>query len=141
MHLGRKIELIMDYIRIMGIELQGSKMVYVVGVFGGGSVTFETGNSIVLANTRTRDALVAFQTTLKAILNDAAPQRIAVKLKPESGKMSAGAAALKMEALLLTNSPCEVVFVSAQRLAKGEAVANPFPKYAQDAVLAALAVA
>ena len=126
--------------RIIGIEFQGSDLNYVAVSHDSSGTSFGAGSRITLHDTRSRTELVAFQTTLRTILNDEAPDRIAVKLKPERGAMKAGPAALKMEGLLLANSPCEVEFVSGARLKKVEPIENDFPKYLQEAALVALAV-
>ena len=126
--------------RIMGIELQGSNLNYVVMTRNNGIVAISSGSRITLRDTRKRNDLVAFQAALRTILSDQAPERIAIKLKPERGGMAAGPAALKMEGLLLANSPCEVEFISGARLKKVDPVENALPKYLQPALISGLAV-
>jgi hypothetical protein len=81
-------------------------------------------NRLALGETRSRDALVAFQRAVQTTLNAASPDMVAIKEKPEKGSMQAGAAALKMEGILLANAPCSVEFVSGARINKCDAWAS-----------------
>lgn len=125
--------------RIMGVDLQAGEMIYAVVVRGDGETEVRPGGRIALENTRSAGDLHAFQTTLTTVLNDVRPDHIAVKWKPEAGKFGAGPAALKVEALLLANSPCPVSFVTSRRAKKVPPVENALPKYAQGAIHAAAA--
>ncbi|MFN4088391.1 MAG: DUF3010 family protein, partial [Alphaproteobacteria bacterium] len=82
-------------------------------------------NRLVLTDTRSRESLRAFQGAVTTLLNGTNPQIIGVKAKPETGQMRAGAAALKMEGIILACANCEVDFVSGKRInacADGEAI-------------------
>jgi hypothetical protein len=126
--------------RILGIDLRGNDFVYVAATCEGAFVAFDSSDKITLTDTRTPDALQAFQRTLQTVLRETRPERIGVKWKREEGMRSAGPAAIKMEALLLVNSPCPVEFVKPKALETTEMIENQMPKYMQDAVRAALAV-
>lgn len=123
--------------RILGMELAGSTLTYVL-VVKADSVTVNTQSRIVLSATRSRDALVAFQSAVASVMHDAAPTLIAIKEKPENGRMRAGAAALKMEGIVLANATCDVTFVSGAKINKTES-AVVVPAYLQPALKAALA--
>ena len=81
-----------------------------------GTYTVVTSSRMTLGGTRDRDALVAFQDAVKTLLNDFGPDYLAIKEKPETGKMRGGAAALKMEGIVIANAPCPVDFVSGRRI-------------------------
>jgi hypothetical protein len=95
-------------------------------------------NRLVLAGTRSRGALVAFQDAIRTVYNSTAPDRVAIKEKPESGKMRAGAASLKMESIALANAPCDVVFVSGARVNQCGAERGAMPKYLDASLKAAV---
>jgi hypothetical protein len=58
-----------------------------------------------------------FSDELRQLVTSLAPTVVTIKAKPESGQMRAGPAALKMEALILAQTTCDVYFLSPQRLA------------------------
>jgi precorrin-6B methylase 2 len=87
--------------KIMGVELNASDLCYVLLNVTSDAHEVLAANRLRLADTRSRSALSAFQSALLTTMNDGAPDLIAVKTKPESGRLRAGSAALKMEALLL----------------------------------------
>ena len=126
-------------VRLMGVEFNADEMRYVVIDDLGGDVTITASNKLVLGDTRTRSALTAFQAALISTLNGANPERIAIKTKPETGRMKAGAAALKMEGLLLASARCDVEFVSGTRISRTEGIENNLHVYLQLALKAALA--
>ncbi len=95
-------------------------------------------NRLVLAATRSRDALVAFQNAMHTLYNSASPDKLAIKEKPEAGRMKAGAAALKMEGIALANAPCPVEFISGARINQCEAARGNLPKYLEPALKAAV---
>lgn len=103
--------------KVMGVEFAASNMHYVViELTEGNEIQVVQSNKLVLGETRSRDALVAFQRAVSALMNLVAPTSIGIKAKPESGQMRAGAASLKMEGIVLANAPCEVDFVSGARI-------------------------
>lgn len=105
--------------KVMGIEFAGSYLNYVVVELNEkNEVHVLQSNRLVLSDTRSRDSLVSFQNAVSTLFNAASPNLIGIKAKPEAGAMMAGAAALKMEGIVLANSPCEVDFVSGARINK-----------------------
>ena len=126
--------------RILGVEFASSNMNYVGIEDDGNSQIIITANRVILGSTRDRDALIAFQKATQTLLNDFAPDYIAIKLKPESGKMRGGAAAIKMEGILLANAPCEIEFISGQKINKLKDGGIEIYAYLQTALKAALVV-
>lgn len=123
--------------RVLGIEFNASFLNYALLTIDQNGINFETGNRLTLADTRSKDALRAFQAAVQSMYNATKPEHIAIKTKPEKGAMSAGAASLKMEAIALANAPCGVEFVSAQKIAKQAAPGNLDRKYLEPAYKAA----
>lgn len=101
--------------RTLGIEFAGRDMLYVVLDSHSGTNEISSTSRLVLTETRSRSALNAFQKAVTTLFNEAAADVVAIKLKPENGMRAAGAAALKMEGIVLANCPCDVDFVSGQR--------------------------
>jgi hypothetical protein len=102
--------------RILGIEFAAKNLNYVLISYVEDTITVVTANRLTLTDTRTPDSLRSFHDAVSTLLNGTNADRIGVKYKPESGQMSAGAAALKMEGILLAIAPCDVDFVSGQRV-------------------------
>lgn len=125
--------------RVLGIEFVGSDMLYVVLDDVDGSKTVGPGSRVSLGETRSRTALMAFQNAVATLMNETAPDRVAIKSKPENGSMRAGAAALKMEGIVLANCRCDVDFVSGARVNKAEVIPNKMYGYFQPALRAAIA--
>lgn len=124
--------------KVMGVEFSASIMYYVVIELGDANeIVIVQANKLVLGDSRSRDALVAFQSAVSALLNLVSPKLIGIKAKPESGQMRAGAASLKMEGILLANSPCEVDFVSGARINACTASDEKLRAYSQPALKAA----
>ena len=73
-----------------------------------------------LEDGRSAPAMAAFKKEIRTLLDECRADVVHIKAKPESGQMRAGAASLKMEAVLLAEAEIEVVFVSAQAAAKIE---------------------
>jgi hypothetical protein len=106
-----------DIMNVMGIEFAGSKMhCVVVALADDGTLKVVRTSRLVLSDTREREALNAFQTAVKAAFQASEINLIGIKDKPEKGAMSAGAAALKMEGIVLANATCPVDFVSGKRI-------------------------
>lgn len=125
--------------RILGIEFESSNMNY-VGISDEDDTHVITSSRMTLGGTRDRDALVAFQNATRTLLNDFNPDVIAIKTKPESGQMRSGAAALKMEGILLANAPCSVEFVSGKRINAIEDDGVSLYRYLQPAYKTALVI-
>ncbi|MER8381885.1 DUF3010 family protein [Mesorhizobium sp. M0220] len=123
--------------RVLGIEFNASFLNYVLLDVGEENTEILTVNRLTLAATRSKDALKAFQAAVQSMYNVTKPDRVAIKTKPERGAMSAGAASLKMEGIALANAPCEVEFVSAQKIAKLEISPRLVKKYLEPAYKAA----
>ena len=98
--------------KIIGIELASDTMNYVVIEGKDGAFDTHSANRIILTETRSREALTAFQDAIKTLYNSIEPSTIGIKEKPETGKMRAGASSMKMEGIVLANASCTVDFVS-----------------------------
>jgi hypothetical protein len=125
--------------RVIGIELDSNRLNYVVVEGTRNDFNVKSANRLSLSETRSRGALVSFQDGLKALFNSESPDVLGIKDKPETGKMRAGAAALKMEALALANAPCEVDFVSGARVNHVAETDDSLYAYLQPALKTALA--
>lgn len=124
--------------KVMGIEFAGSHLNYVVIELNDkNELQVIQSNRLVLDATRSRDSLVSFQNAVSTLFNAASPNLIGIKAKPESGSMKAGAAALKMEGIVLANSPCDVDFVSGARVNKIAVEDSSLFAYLQPALKAA----
>jgi hypothetical protein len=127
---------------IIGIEFAAHDMNYVVATRdSGGDLQLSTANRLSLDLTRSCDALRAFQTAVKTLFNDAMPALLAIKDKPEKGAMQAGAAAMKMEAIVLANAPCEARFISGSRINKCAMPTTAIKAYHVSAFKAAICAA
>ena len=73
---------------------------------------------------------------MQTTFNSTAPTLIAIKEKPEKGALQAGAAALKMEGIVLANAPCPTEFISGSRIKKCDET-GPIHAYLQPAFKAA----
>jgi len=125
--------------RILGIEFASSQMTYVLLEDAiGDQPSIKASNRVSLGDTRSRDALRAFQTAVLTLFNNAAPDLVAIKDKPEKGTLRAGAAALKMEGVVLANAPCATKFISGARINKC-APSSELHSYQQAAFKAAAA--
>ena len=126
------------FMKALGIEFSSNKLIYVLVETSDGDLSVLSSNKLELADTRDRDALVAFQTALRAVFNTTAPDVIGIKAKPEKGQMSAGAAALKMEGISLACSPCPVHFLSGAKINACEAPKDGMKKYQIPALKSAI---
>jgi len=122
----------------MGVEFAASNMCFVV-LERTDTVRVLAANRLSLEDTRSRTSVAAFQSALATTLHQHAIDLIAVKSKPERGRMMAGAAALKMEALLLAAARTDVEFISVPKVARAEALTNDLHGYLQTAVQTAMA--
>ncbi|MCV9964141.1 DUF3010 family protein [Pararhizobium sp. BT-229] len=124
--------------KILGIELDSNRLCYVLA--SGSSpedVTVIGSGKLQIGETREANDIRKFADEVADLVKSLAPDRIAVKAKPESGQMRAGAAALKMEAILIAQTACDVYFLSPQRLKPIEDKAELFA-YLQGAWKAAV---
>ena len=127
--------------KVLGIEFASSQMTYVlVERAANGQRSITGSNRLSLGDTRSRDALRAFQSAVQTLFNDTAPDLVAIKEKPEKGNLQAGAAALKMEGIVLANAPCATEFVSGARINKCDDTAGSLRAYHQPAFKAAVVV-
>ncbi|MCX5570694.1 DUF3010 family protein [Kaistia nematophila] len=101
---------------VLGVEFSSRKLNYVLLACEGEHVQILQSNRLELSDTRSRQALRAFQSAIAALINGTSPELIGIKDKPETGHMRAGAAALKMEGILLAAAPCDVEFISGKRI-------------------------
>jgi hypothetical protein len=127
--------------KVLGVEFAANNMNYVVIERNdAGKVTLQSANRFSLSETRSGDCLRAFQGAIQTLLKDTAPDLVAVKDKPEKGAMQAGAAALKMEGILLANASCEIRFISGTRINKCSDPKMPLKAYHHAAFKAAACV-
>ncbi|HEX4769539.1 MAG TPA: DUF3010 family protein [Bryobacteraceae bacterium] len=125
--------------KVVGIEFASSDMNYVILERNNpGKLEMLAANRISLDDTRSCDALRAFQRAVQTLLKDTSPALIAIKEKPEKGAMQAGAAALKMEAIVLADARCDVRFISGARINKCDAPEPPIKAYHRPAFKAAV---
>lgn len=122
---------------ILGVEFDSKKLNYVLLVCDGDEFKIAQSNRLELTETRSRESLRAFQNAVTTLLNGTKPDIIGIKDKPEAGQMRAGAAALKMEGILLAAALCDVEFVSGKRINACEE-GNGLRAYHQPAFKAAL---
>lgn len=116
--------------KVIGIEFAASDMNYViVETRAAGKIAVQATNRLTLADTRSPNALRAFQQAVRTLLSDSSPDRVAIKAKPEKGAMAAGPAALKMEALVLTALSCDVQFISGARINRCADPEKPLKAY------------
>ena len=125
--------------KVLGIEFAASYMNY-VGVSGSGE-DFDVikHERMELHKTRERESLVAFQDAVVTLFNEFSPKLIAIKDKPEAGRMPAGAAALKMEGIVLANAPCQVAFISGHKINQVSETCDGLYQYSQASFKTALA--
>ncbi len=123
--------------KALGIELSGSELIYVLLDVSENIVTLAS-NKLQLTHTRDREALIAFQTALRTVFNELSPDTIGIKEKPEKGRLSAGAPALKMEGIALASSPCPVHFISGAKINGCDTTFDSMKKYQQPACKAAI---
>jgi hypothetical protein len=127
--------------KALGIELSGSELIYVLVKVSEGETTVLSVNKLALSHTRKRNALIAFQTALRAVFTELSPSVIGIKEKPEKGRLSAGAPALKMEGIAIASSPCPVHFISGARVNGCDVQPNNLRKYQIPAFKAAVVAA
>lgn len=128
--------------KVLGIEFASDDMNYVIiERTTKEHVKVCASNRLSLRETRSPEALRAFQQAIQTLLTDTAPARIAIKDKPERGTMRAGSGALKMEALVLATAHCDVQFVSGARINQCSAPSVKLKSYHHPAYKAALCAA
>lgn len=121
--------------KVLGIEFAASQTTYVLlERSNDGTIVVKQSDRMFLGGTRSCEALRAYQSAVLTLLNDTAPDVIAIKDKPERGGMQAGAAALKMEGILLANVTCKVEFVSGVRVKKCSVTETSLHAYFQPAL-------
>jgi hypothetical protein len=124
--------------KVLGVEISGNDLIYVLISSSDEGVEIIQIDKLKLGSTRTSDSLRSFQSAVNTVLNDAEPELIGIKEKPEKGNLSAGSAALKMEGILLASSRCVVDFVSGKRI-NSCSENKDLKKYQQPAFKAAIA--
>ncbi len=126
--------------KIIGLEFDSKKMNYVVLQKTVDGYEIINANRVILPETRERGALKAFQDAIKTLYRSEQPDFIGIKSKPETGRLRAGAAAMKMEGIVLANAPCDVDFVSGKRVNQSDVSDNSLFGYLQPALKTAHAV-
>ena len=104
--------------RSLGVEFSASEMRYTILDSKNDNIRVIDSGRLKLTDTRDPGALRTFSTAVDAVLTSAAPNIVGIKLKPESGNMRSGAAALKMEGIFLSRLPCGVKFISGAKISK-----------------------
>lgn len=126
--------------RYLGVEFQSDQTVWVSIFVDGGEVSnFETG-FIKIGGTKSADDMKQYAADLKQLFADYPATKIAIKDKPETGRMRAGAAAMKMEGVFLLTAPYEVKFLSPKAVAKAMETASGVKEKYKDAYRAAVAI-
>lgn len=126
--------------KIVGVDFDANKALFVV-VSGeaGAEASVVASARLQLDDTRSAEAFKKFQSGVRELLYTSAPNAISIRSKPENGQMRAGAAALKMEAIVLAESgSADVSFVSSVKASK-IADADGLFAYLQTAYKAAVA--
>ena len=124
--------------KALGIEFDSNKMHYVLIEGSVDDYDILQSNRLKLGETRSRDSLIAFQNAIKTLFNSASSGIVGIKDKPESGRLRAGSASLKMEGITLANTACEVIFISGAKINKCKATDDNIFGYLQPALKAAI---
>jgi hypothetical protein len=106
--------------KVVGVDFDANKVLFVV-VEGGpeGEPSIVDTKRFQLDDTRDADAMKKVRDEIRGLLAAHADACLSIRSKPENGQMRAGAAALKMEALVLAESgSAEVSFVSSVKAGK-----------------------
>jgi hypothetical protein len=106
--------------KIVGVDFDANKALFVVveGEFAGTPEIVDT-RRIQLEDTRSAEEMKKVRDDIRDFLAKHGAETISIRSKPENGQMRAGAAALKMEALVLSESAnAEVSFVSSVKASK-----------------------
>lgn len=106
--------------KIIGVDFDATKALFVVveGAAEGAPTVLDT-KKLQLADTRSAEALKSVRAEIADFLEKHSADAISIRSKPENGQMRAGAAALKMEALVLAESGrSEASFVSSVKTSK-----------------------
>ncbi|MNU51212.1 hypothetical protein D3C71_402000 [compost metagenome] len=124
--------------KVLGIDFDANKASFVLvsGTHEEAEVTHK--ERLQLGETRSQADMAAFRDGVRRILELCAPDAISVRAKPENGQMRAGAAALKMEAIVLAESAAPLEFVSSVKASK-QADRDGLFAYLQPAYKAAMA--
>ncbi|UKV16163.1 DUF3010 family protein [Thalassospiraceae bacterium SW-3-3] len=124
--------------KVLGVEFAGKEMRYILTSQENGEVNWEDiYDKISLSETRSHEHLCAFNTAIGTLLAELKPDLIGIKQFLENGSMSAGGAAIKMEAIFLLNAACETKFISSQKIKKLP-LEDPPMKYLSNALKAAI---
>ena len=103
---------------ILGIDLDSKTLRWVEVHSGGASHEAGSSGRIVLTATRDVDAMKRFAAALQDVLAEIGPTKIAIREKPETGRIRAGAASLKMEAIILNLALVPVEFIGVSMINK-----------------------
>lgn len=106
--------------KVVGVDFDASKALFVVveGDAAGDCAVVET-RRMQLDDTRSASAMKAVRDEIRDFLSAQAADAISIRAKPENGQMRAGAAALKMEALVMAESGgADLSFVSSVKAGK-----------------------
>ena len=123
--------------KVLGIDFDARKALFVLVTMEDDQPVVVDRATLTLGETRVAPDLKKFQSEMLDVLRHLAADRIAIKGKPENGQMRAGAAALKMEGLIMAAADVPVEFVSGVAADKVEKIDGIFA-YQQSAYRAAV---
>lgn len=106
--------------KVVGVDFDASKALFVV-VEGGedGQLAIVETRRLQLDDTRSAGAMKAVRDEIRDFLSAQSADAISIRAKPENGQMRAGAAALKMEAIVMAESgSADLSFVSSVKAGK-----------------------
>jgi Holliday junction resolvasome RuvABC endonuclease subunit len=106
--------------KVLGIDFDANKAHFVLVSEENGSLSVCFKERITLTETRSAKEMTAFRDAFRKVLEQASPEAVSIRAKPENGQMRAGAAALKMEAVILAEATVPVEFVSSVKASKQE---------------------
>lgn len=124
--------------KVLGIDFDANKASFVLVSGTHEEAGIEHKERLQLGETRSQADMAAFRDSVRRILELCAPDAISIRAKPENGQMRAGAAALKMEAIVLAESTAPLEFVSSVKASK-QADRDGLFAYLQPAYKAAMA--
>jgi Protein of unknown function (DUF3010). len=124
--------------KVLGIDFDSNKACFVMVNGNHEQASIQHRERIQLTETRSQKDMTAFRDGVRTILEQCAPEKVAIRAKPESGQMRAGAAALKMEAIILAEATAPIEFVSSAAVSKQEDAVGLFA-YLQPAFKVAMA--
>lgn len=124
----------------LGIDFQSDQTFWASIFVESGEVSKLATGSIKIGGTKSAKDMKQYEADLKQLFAHYPATKIAIKDKLETGRMRAGAAAMKMEGIFLLTAPCEVKFLSPRAVAKAMDMALGVAVKCKDAYRAAVAI-